>query len=142
MTRIKITEDVQRELNEAISNAPLMHARIGIVLYSYGLNEARRSFRYVKDILIYLYEKHMTDKETIKQVIDFVANKYNITPYQIREQLNCGLKILPNEFFNLPNQIKHITLNQRFKILADKVFEDILFELSPGYLLPIIYNLN
>lgn len=142
MSRIKITEDVQRELDIATSNAPLMHARIGIVLYSYGLNEAHRCFRYVKDILIYLYEKHMTDKETINQAIDFVADKYHISPYQMRIQLNYKLKILPNEIFCLYNPIKHITLNQRFKILAEKIFEDILFELSPGYLLPIIYNLN
>lgn len=141
MARIKITEDVQHELDVALRNVYLMHARIGIVLYSYGLNECRKSFTYIKQLMIYLYHREGLTKEIINRAIFRVATMNDIVLHQMRVKLNQGLKYISRDILDPENKYKKMSLERKIRILAENVFEDILFELKPGYLLPIIYKL-
>lgn len=142
MKRIKITKVVIDELDAALRKVHLMHARIGIALYSCGFNECMHSFKFFKAIMIYLYHVGIVYEDTILRAIQVVAKKNNIVYNQMKVKLCKGLKVVPRELLDPEHKYKKMRLVSQLKVLSEYIFEEILYELHPGYLLPICYKLD
>lgn len=121
-------ENIFNKYEIEISNE-LMHSRISIVLYSYGLNEFYKSFKYLKGILIYLYEHKNVDIITREKAVEVMAKQYGTSTDTINNGMKKLFRALPADFFEpILRGRKKLTFNERFEYFANKVFVDIHFE--------------
>ena len=119
-----IKEDKKIEINLPKSLIP---NRICIALSSYGLNEFYISFKYLKMILIYLYNKKLFDLKTIKDALLAVSKYYGSTRQTIINALGKLFNMLPTNFFIACPLYVKIKMNCFHKIqyIAQIILEDI-----------------
>jgi hypothetical protein len=105
----------------------LIPNRVSVVLSSYRLNEFYTAFKYLKTVLLELFEKETIDITTIKSTYANAANSYGNTLKTIVCSVGEFLKKLPENFFdgyNVFNLKKMNTYHKTF-IIAKTVLNDI-----------------
>ena len=105
----------------------LIPNRISVALSSYGLNEFYSAFKYLKMVLIDLFEKDTIFVRNIKETYIKIANIYGNTTKTVVNAVNEFLKKLPKNFFDgcvLQNLKKMNTYHKTF-FIAKAVLNDI-----------------
>lgn len=119
------------EIKKIEINIPnsLIPNRICIALSAYGLNEFYISFKYLKKVLIYLYNKKTIDTPTIKEAVSIVAKCYTNTSRTVLNALGKLFTMLPDDFFIACPLFTKIKMNCYHKIqyIAQIILEDIKY---------------
>ena len=105
----------------------LIPNRIGIALFSYGLNEFYNAFRYLKSVLLFVFSKNDLSKPTIKAAMLAAAKYHNLTDKSIVTSLSKLYEKLHKDFFTSSPLYSKIKMNcyHKTQFIAEKVLKDI-----------------
>ena len=105
----------------------LIPNRIGIALFSYGLNEFYNAFSYLKSVLLYTFSKNDLSKSMIKEAMLAAAKYHNLTNKSIVTSLSKLYDKLHKDFFITSPLFSKIKMNcyHKTQFIAEKVLKDI-----------------
>ena len=105
----------------------LIANRISIVMFSYGLNEFYNAFKYLKSILMYLYNKKGISKTDVKDAMESVSKYYSLNIKSLICSLCKLYGMLPQDFFISSPLYRKIKMNcyHKTQFFAEMVFKDI-----------------
>ena len=103
----------------------VLEYRVTIALSKLGLNEFYASFKYLREILIHIITTRNYENCNIRNYLNVIEEKHNITKRTLLNSFTKIFKMCPNFVFSNLNKNKNINFCVKIKILCEYVLNEI-----------------